>query len=357
MGTTFSSVHIYSPTAIAESPDFRSFSEGWQTYVSGENPEDLYQFRAFAKKLSRKVCSPVLWFSVFDSETIWFEFYQAGKRVSAYEQGGQTGSKNLYGIPALIGYDEGQKRRLSRILSCADIDYQIALLEEYFGVCLLPVPELMNEGADVFRRVRSEEKYKALLEEDKMVAGKSAPIKAEMVEERKGKLFERRFDDDHVTFKPHCYLYGYANPGSCSLQPVRFAGGKLNPMTEEEFGRAETVPRADARKDERFTEAFGPAYKIHFTDKAPEGFRGKTLTTPRGFYFFSFDEQGRVLLSDERGGVAFVDTSLKVIAKMRLKGEHVDYADGHILTAGSNSFFVYAYHPRDAVRIYRIVCR
>ena len=355
MGTTFASVHIYRAALPEGLEHFQAFSEGWLTYVPKKAPEDLYELRSFARKLSKKVPDPVLWFSVYDSEAVWFEFYQSGKRAVAYSQ--SNGSKNLYGIPSLIGYGEGQKRRLSRILSCGDTDFQIELLEEYFGVCLLPAPELAGEMPEELRRRRGDEKYNQLLEEDKMVTGRHSPLKAELVEERRGKLFERFFHDDPHTVKPHCYLYGFVDPGPSALEPVRFANGKLNPMTEEEFEQAETVLRADARKDARFTENFLPKYQVTFTDAAPEGLWGRTLTPPRGFYFFSFEETGKVLLSDERGGIAVVDDSLKVIARLRVKGIPVDYANGCILTAGSNSFFAYAYHPQDAVRIYRITER
>lgn len=359
MGTTLSSVHIYTTTIVENESlsDFRTFSDGWYTYIPSETPDDPLQLCSFAKGISKRINAPVLWFYIFDSESIWFEFYQGGKRISAYSQEGMTSNKNLYGIPKLIGYEDGQKRRLSRILSCADIDLQLELLEEYFGVCLLPFPDMLDESPDIFHRIRSDKKYLALIEEDKKLTGKLSPFKAELVYERKGKLFYHHFGENDRFIKQHCYYLGYESLESLyqkgALTPVRFENGQLIPITQEEFDNAESIPRYESRKDDRFTEEYIP-YKVHFTDKAPAEFRGKTLTTPRGFYFNWFDEKGRAILSDERGGIAIVDDSLKVVAKMRVKGEPVDYLDGYILTTGSRSFFEYGYYPKDAVRIYRI---
>lgn len=358
MGTTLSSIHIYTPNTVEDMNGFRSFSDGWQTYMPTELPEDPGEFRLLAKKVSKRVDAPVLWFYIFDSETICFEFYQAGKRVAAYSQDELMGTKNLYGIPKLVGYEGGNKRRLSRILSCADMDFQIELLEEYFGVCLTPFPDLLNEEVEVLRRIRGDQKYQTLLSEDREIAGKRAPIKAELVWEQTGKIFERKFEDDHSSFRPHHYYFGYdtfmSGFGNGNLRTVRFEKGQLVRIAQEEFDCVPQVLRGDAREDERIEEEFYPVARVRFTDKASVGFRGKTLIMPRGFYFFRFDERDRVLLTDEKGGLAVVDDSLKIIAKLRVKGMPVDYVDGHILTAGGQSFFAYAYNRSDVVRIYRL---
>jgi len=359
MGTTFSSIHVYSSSEVYDLPNFYSFSAGWQTYITEEVPKDLFEFRALAKKISRSIDAPVLWFCIFDSESLLFEFYKNGKKAASYSQMDSNGCKNLYGIPALIGYDSAQKRRLSKILSCADIDFQLELLEEYFGVCLIPLFEIFQEEPNALSRVRGEERYMAFLAEEKKLSGKRSPIKVELVSEQTGKLFEHKFDDeDKRSFKPYHYYFGYDTFASTfksgALRPVRFEHGRLVSVTEEEFDAAPKVLSHNARVDERFSEEFYPTYKIHFTDKAPEGLKNKTLVTPRGFYFNWFDEKGRAILSDERGGIAVVDETLKVIAKIRVKGTPVSYADGHILTVGSESFFAYYYNPSDVVRIYRV---
>lgn len=359
MGTTLSSIHIFTSDALETMKDCYSFSEGWQTYMPAEQSEEPWEFRKLAKGISKRVDAPVLWFYIFDSEAIWFEFYEKGKRVSAYSSEDMTGTKNLYGIPKLVGYEDGNKRRLSRILSSADVDFQIELLEEYFGVCLTPFPDLLNEGADALRRVRGDAKYQLLLEEDRKITGKQAPMKVELVWERLGKIFECRFGEDHDHFKPKHYYFGYdsflSNFGQGNLRPVRFADEELVGITQEEFDGVPQMVRGDARKDARIEEIFGLVYKVHFTNRAPKEFSGKTLVPPRGFYFFCFDDKGRVILSDEKGGLAVADESLQVIARMRVKGMPVDYMNGYILTAGSHSFYAYAYDPSDKVRIYRIV--
>ena len=52
MGTTFSSIHVYSSNAVSGFPNFHSFSEGWQTYMPNEEQEDLFAFQKLAKKIS-----------------------------------------------------------------------------------------------------------------------------------------------------------------------------------------------------------------------------------------------------------------------------------------------------------------
>ena len=359
MGTTFSSIHVYSSNVVNSFPNFHSFSEGWQTYMPNEEQEDPFAFQKLAKKISKNIDAPVLWFYIFDSESLLFEFYKNGKKAAAYSQMDSNGCKNLYGIPSLIGYESGQKRRLSKILSCADIDFQLKLLEEYFGVCLIPFPEMSEELPNVISRVRGEDLYQAYLVEEKKLTGKQSPIKVMLISEQPGKLFEHKFhDNDKQHYRPHHYYFGYdtfdSNFEDGALRPVRFEQGKIVSITQEDFDAAPKLLRQYARKDERFSEEFYPSYKVHFTDKAPEGLKNKTLVTPRGFYLYWFDEKGSAILSDERGGIAVVDDSLKVIAKMRVKGTPVDFADGYLLTAGSESFFAYYYNPSNAIRVYRI---
>ncbi|MBE6038844.1 MAG: hypothetical protein E7218_06520 [Anaerofustis stercorihominis] len=359
MGTTFSSVHIYSSDEVHGFSNFHSFSEGWQTYIPDEEPEDPFVLQKLAKKISKSTDDPVLWFFIFDSETFVFEFYKNGKKVAACSRTDTNENKNMYGIPSLIGYESGQKRRLSRILSCSDIDYQLELLEEYFGVCLIPMPEMLEESPEDLLRVRSDELYQAYLAEEKKLTGKRAPFKVTLISEQTGKLFTHKFrDPDMTNRRPHHYYFGYdtyeTNFEEGALRTVRFEPGRLVPITQEEFDAVPKVPPRSVREDGCFTEEYYPSYKVHFTDKAPEGFKNKTLVTPRGYYFFRFDGKGRVILSDEHGGIAIVDETLKVIAKMRVKGYPVDFEDGHILTVGGESFFAYYYNPSDKVRIYRI---
>jgi hypothetical protein len=359
MGMTLSSIHVFTTEPIIGVEYFVSLSDSWQTYMPPELPEDLFEYRKFAKRISNITDAPVLWFYVFDDEAIWFEFYQKGKRISAYSSEELTGTKKLYGIPSLIGYEDGQKRRLSRILACADVEFQIELLEEYFGVCLLVCPEFQDEPKETFRRERCDVKYQELLAEEKEITGKKARIKAELVFEEKGKIFYHKFADCGNTYKPQHYYFGYKSWASIlvngNLKPVRFAGDQLLTISQKEFDAAASVPKMFEHEDERFTYEFFPVNKVSFTEKAPQGLRGKTLKMPKGYYFQWFDHKGRAILSDEKGGLIIVDDSLKAIAKIRLKGSPVDYVDGYILTAGSRSFFEYCHYPTDAIRIYKLI--
>lgn len=359
MGMTLSSVHILADAPVSGIDGFLSLSDGWQSYVPNNKHEDLFELRKYAKSISKKTSAPVLWFYLFDEEAIQFEFYQNGKRISAYSSQEQTAGKNLYCIPGLIGYADGQKRRLSRILSCADINYQVELLEEYFGVCLLVCPEAMDEPLEAFRRVRSDEKYQRLLAEDSMLTGKQAKIKAKLIFEEKGKLFEKRFSQHENTYKPHYYYFGYSaldsNWHEDALNPVQFVGDQLLAINQEQFDDAESLPRKYDRNDERVIEEFYPVYKVFFTEKSPIGFRGKTFVMPRGYGFGWFDSKDRMVVTDEKGGLMVVTEDLKVIAKLKLKGMPVDYVDDYVLTVGSNSFSGYCYHPNDAVRIYQLI--
>ena len=359
MGMTLSSIHVFTTEPIIGVEYFVSLSDGWQTYMPPQMPEDLLEYRKFAKRVSNITDAPVLWFYVFDDEAICLEFYQKGKRISSYSSEGTTGTKNLYGIPALIGYEDGQKRRLSHILACADVELQIELLEEYFGVCLLACPEFLDEPNEFFRRTRCDVKYQELLAEEKEITGKKARIKAELIFEEKGKIFDHKFGDHSIAYKPHHYYFGYTSWASIfmngNLKPVRFSGEKLIVISQAEFDAAESAPSRYEHEDERFTCDFFPANKVFFTEKAPQGLRGKTLKLPKGYYFQWFDHRGRAILSDEKGGVIIVDDALKSIAKIRLKGSPVDFVDGYILTAGSRSFFEYCHYPTDAIRIYKLI--
>ena len=109
MGMTLSSIHVFTTEPIIGADYFVSLSDSWQTYMPPELPEDLFEYRKFAKRISNITDAPVLWFYVFDDEAIWFEFYQKGKRISAYSAEELTGTKNLYGIPSLIGYEDVTK--------------------------------------------------------------------------------------------------------------------------------------------------------------------------------------------------------------------------------------------------------
>ena len=361
MGTTFSSIHVYSANAVSGYSDFYSFSEGWQTYMPKEEPADPFDFKKLAKKISRTIDAAVLWFYVFDDETLIFEFYKNGKKAASYFQMEPSACKNLYGIPALVGYESGNKRRLSKILSCSDLDYQIELLEEYFGVCLLPLREILEESPDSLRRIRDDKLYQEYYAEEEKISGKHAPIKLTQVSEQRGKLFWHRAGERGISLQKlqHCYYFGFDSPDSVyergALRPVRFEHGNLSLISQEEFDAVPMIPIGHLCSELLNNGVLTfEGYNVHFTDKAPGAFKNKTIVVPRGYTFGWFDDKDRAILTDMRSGIAIVDGSLKVIAKMHVKGMPIDYADGHILSVGSESFWMYSYNPSNAVRIYRI---
>jgi len=339
---------------------FLPLSDSWQTFIPEEEPENPLEHRKLAKKISKSIAAPVLWFFIFDEEAIQFEFYLNGKRVATYDQRDSIACKNLYGIPALVGYESGQKRRLSKILSCGDIDFQLEMLEEYFGLCLVPFPELLDEDPGKLQRCRGEEKYLEYMAEEKKLSGRNAPIRAELVWEREGKIFHTRFGEfKHGLIRPHHYYFGFSAPvpetEDYVLHTVRFTGTELEYITQEQFDSVTETYWHDSMSHDSYSIEGFPSYRIHFSDTAPEHLRGKTLIPPRGFQFYRFDEKGRVLLTNTRGSLAVVDKTMKVIAKMQLKGMPVDYLNGHILTAGGGSLWAYFYSSSDKIRIYHIV--
>lgn len=359
MGTTFSSVHVYRSEAITEHGRFRSFSEGWQTYLP-EGEVDAGQLQKFARKLSKLLPEPVLWFSLFDSDKAYFSIYQGGKQAAA---GAPLSCTHVFRIPALVGYGEGQKRRIAQILSDTEGEEQTALLEEFFGVCLLPLPELLEEEPEALCRQREDTLYRAFQEKAKALAipsGKHAPVQVELVHERDGKLFYSLFNGPRVK-KSDCFLFGYetAEPEARALRPMRFRNGKLESISQVEYDSQEAdLEIADKMVEDKVNPWPRPSEFV-FTRQAPAAFQGKSIILDRNFnpeYVFAcFDHRERAIFEGARGTLLVVNASMEVIAKLRIKGDFVCCRDGYILTAGSGSFYAYCYDPGQKVRIYRIL--
>ncbi len=344
MGTTFVSIHIYENNAIEDSFfKFSSFSDGWQTNVTDLSEIDFNTIFKNVKRISKTCDAPVLWFSVNDSDYMDFAFYVKGKLSAKYS----FESKNLYGIPGLIGLGEGNKKRLSNILQAADIDERIALLEEYFGVCLLPFPECFATP-EILKRERSDRLYLEYTKKNKAIMKAGASISAKIVAEYDGKLFANVFGE-HETVKEHCFLYGYKDEND-QLAPVRFCGGALEPITAEEFN-TDRIP--DQIKQDEFEIKFGGVCSVTFKDKSPEAYVGKTMNLPNGYFPFGFDSKERLVLCSERG-IAVVNKNLEIIAKVSLKGDIDDMVDDYILTTTGGSFFAYLYEPNAKIRIYQL---
>lgn len=351
MGVTIESIHVYSEKEISyPNVEFSSFSKGWYT-VTSSIEEPSY---SLARKISKSTRATVLWFSTFDSEGISLRFLQAGKIVAQHSDLYQQ-SKRISQIPALIGYENGEKRRISQIFACGDFDLKIVLLEEFFGVCLLPFADLYEENPNAMKRTRGNEQYLAFQAEEKKLRGKNAPIKASLVFETCGKIFYQLFGQSHGFYKSGFYYFGYdteeSNYSDGNLRPVHFSGGRLLPVTEEDLT---TGLISTQTNDERYTIEFFPKTRVSFTEKAPEQFAQKTLVMPSGFYPFDFDGKGRLFLSNEHGGMAVMDSNNKVISRFSLKGVPCSMDGEFILTTDSESFFAYYYNPNQHIRIYRI---
>lgn len=349
MGTTFSSIHIFSNDMIeTRYCELKSFSDGWHTCVTDLSDKDPEYVIKLAKLISKAISAPVLYFYIFDSEYIHFEFLKNGKTVSRFSDYAYSNNKNIYGIPAMVGYGEGHKKRLSNILACEDADEKTELLEEYFGVCLLPFSESLFDGTDL-KREKNTVLYDAFTERKKAVSGKNTPISAELVAEYKGKIFYCDFFAPR-TKKEHCYLLGYETEKH-ELRPVRFCGAQLMPISEEEFNR-DRVPEGYERG---FCEIeYGSTCYAVFNGRAPTAFANKRLKMPKELYPLGFDTKNRLVLSGKRQ-ICVADENMNIIAKCPVKGDCDDMIGDYILSTSGDSFCGYEYDPKAAVRIYRLV--
>lgn len=347
MGTTFSSIHILSDEKIQTSYcEFQSFSDGWQTCISDFSDKDLNYSVKLAKLLSKQTSAPVLYFRIFDSEDIYFEFLQNGKTVARYSDDEFCTNKKLYGIPALLGYGDGYKKRLSNILNCGDADEKTELLEEYFGVCLLPFSEFFSDLA-MLKRGKGDALYSAFIEKEKAIFGKNAPITLELVAQYKGKIFWDYFEG--CTQKKHCFLFGYENEKT-ELRPVRFCGERLEPISNEEFNQN----RVSRQNDYDFCKIeYGTICYAIFNDLAPDPYKDKKIKLPSSSYPLGFDTKNRLVLSGGRK-IYIVDDHMEIIAKNSIKGDCVDIIGDFILIASGDSFYGYVYDPRSTVGIYRL---
>ena len=216
------------------------------------------------------------------------------------------------------------KRRLSDILSCADTERKIALLEEYFGVCLTFVPEMLDEP-EALCRERSERLYRAYREEEKLLTGKSAPMALRLAAEYPGKLFFYRFQDERIMVKPHFFLHGYAgDPDEDErhriLTPVHFARGALEPSDWETFAQGR-IPRCP---DTRFVLQCGTPVRVTFSGECPPEYRGRTMALPAGAYPEAFLPTGELLILGEHRIYVVEPATLKIVAKLPHKGDVAD---------------------------------
>ena len=222
------------------------------------------------------------------------------------------------------------------------------MLEEYFGVCLLFHPALADQP-QALRRTRGDDLYRDYAERDKQLTGKRAPIRAELVAEFDGKLFQSRFGD-MGSYKKHCYLKGYEQE-TTRLTPVRFAGGRLEEISEADF-MCNREPKTT--ENPFFDFQYTVPVRITFRPTCPVSYVGKTWALPGNFMPFGFDEKERLILTAGKR-VMFTDADFQVLTKLSLRDELTDMADGYFLTTGPRSFYAYCYDPGEKIRIYRVV--
>lgn len=350
MGITLSSIHVFSSTAPEGCGfSFRSFSADWQTCTDNLSETDA---RKAAKLISRHTEAPVLHFCMFDSQQIGFEFIRGGKIVASYSDEPFASNKKLYDIPAMAGCPEGQKKRLSVILACADAELKTKMLEEFLGVCLLFDSEFLEAGVSFFRE-RGDDAFLEYQQAEKALTGKAAPVELRLVNEYPGKLF---WDDEFFsrTKKPHFFLHGFetreAEENNESLVPVHFTDGKLEKTDFDSFSR-DRIP--DNGLDPYYDlQGFSPS-KAVFTQACPPAYWGKEMPLPPGFYPLGFAKSGELLLRGNHR-IMVVDESLKIIAKLSVKGEAADVDGNHILTA-IGSFWINEYDPKSKIFIYELV--
>ncbi len=356
MGISLNSIHIFGD-ALPKNCDysFQSFSSNWLTCVEdfSEKMPD-YSYKA-AKRISKATDNPVLYFEVFDSEMIWFEFFCKGKIVARYSDDELVANKKLYDIPYLVGYQDGNKKRLSNLLACSDVELKISMLEEFLGVCLLFEPELSDEEGMLCRN-RDDSIYREYQSKEKALTGKAAPIAIKQIAEYPGKIFFDKFGYCE-TIKPHFFLYGYASEDTMvrhnyrTLTPVRFTGHSLETVDPDTFNQGR-VPSTD--RDSRFKMDYSTPSRVTFLDGCPPDYCGKTMVLPNGFYPWEFLPTGELLLWG-KNKIYVTDSTFKIIAKLSIKGDVADLVDNYILTTTGDSFCGYCYEPKAKIYIYEVV--
>jgi len=336
----FDCVHIYTEESISVD-GFVSICDNWLTCTMNIDYSE-------ARKLSKKLNKPVLYFYCNSDEVFDMYFFFDGKTVVKYCNDGLGENKGIFKLPSLVGYQEGNKRRISSILACKDLDKQIALLEEFLGVGLKN-PRISVKRDDML--------YQMYIKSEKHLTGKNAPIKKELVFETDGKLFHTPFfaGDLKGFYKPHIYLFGFDKDydeleQERFYQWVEFANGKLLSVSEDEFSQVKFVKQTVERNDS-FTYN---SSRVYFKKNAPKKFASKSFKVAQDLYPFDYYNDDIFILTNENSTLFFVNSDFKIIAKQNFKGNPKEIRDGYILTVGAGSFWAYVYNPYDKVRIYRL---
>ena len=350
MGTTAISIHVFSDAVPKyDNLRFASLSQGWYTCISVLDQNDPPTVWNTAKHISKTIDAPVLYFSIYDSDSITISFYQDGKLISEYTDSEMTPNKKLRTIPLLVGYDNSDYKRLSSILLCSDAEVKTSMLEEYFGVFLPFTPDLLDLGLNL-NRERNDVIFREYIEAESVLTGESAPISLKLISTVKGKLFERFFGTER-DIKEHYFLYGYATEETGhKLTPIYFSNGELNTVELSEFNK-DRVPQS--YNSNFFVIDYGNG-SVSFTDHCPPAYRGKKLKLPKGFYPRVFLAKEKLVLEGNHR-LFIIDESLKVISKLTIKGELADINGEYLLTTVGDSFCGYTYEKGAKVHIYKII--
>ena len=341
MGLSLTSIHIYGDSVPADCGfNFRSFSENWFTCIDPLPCEEMKNTYSAARKLSKKTSSTVLWFYLLDSDVIWMTFFKDGKAAASYTNDGYTPGKKLFSIPALVGYEEGNKKRISNILAAPTTETLIALLEEFLGVDLLFEPYLLETDQNL-SRTRGDTLYKQHMEEEKRLSGKNSPFTFDLVAEYNTVLYPQ---------KKHIFQRLDLDENEKEVySPVQFTGPALEPCDLETFRKAESTSSTD---DPRFKFTFGHRCKVTFTEQAPSEYRGQTWDLPNGCFAYEFLPTGELILLGNRR-LIILDHTETVLAKFTHKGDVMEIRDNYVLLA-TDSFGFYGYQPNAKIFIYKL---
>ena len=343
MAITCASIHVLCEESVSiDSDSFASWSPGWYTLIPREeNRALLTDPEASSKKakaLSKTLHKTVLWFFMFDEDVLCFALYSDGKTAAAFNA--LSSDKNLSKIPALVGLEESYRKRLSKILTCADIELQIQLLEEFFGVKLLLYPEMLAEDPDCAVQIKNTVLFKRFEAENKVPSGKSSPLQVMLLFEQDGVLYDSDWSHKYHqqegclwVFQKHYWLYACEKATGAEEKPVCFRNGQLEFISDEEMLKHGTDQRYNVTRSENPLFQHVDFYdKLLFSEDAPQPYTGKTIRLPRGFYGLGFDEKKRFLVYNEKSSFAWIDENGKLMAKQHVRGDIIDHDGDYLLT-------------------------
>ena len=340
MAITCASIHVLCEESVSiDSDSFASWSPGWQTLIPREENRDLLTdpeaSSKKAKALSKTLHKTVLWFFMFDEDVLCFALYSDGKTAATFNA--LSSDKNLSKIPALVGLEESYRKRLSKILTCADIELQIQLLEEFFGVKLLLYPEMLTEDPDCAIQIKDTLLFKQFEAESRVPSGKSSPLQVMLLFEQDGVLSDSDWSHKYHqqkgclwVFQKHYWLYACEKATGVEEKPVCFRDGQLEFITDEEMlkhGRYNVT-----RNENPLFQHMDCHDKLLFSEDAPQPYTGKTIRLPRGFYGLGFDEKKRFLVYNEKSSFAWIDENGKLMAKQHVRGDIIDHDGDYLLT-------------------------